>query len=117
MIRFYGYSQCDTCRKAKKWLEAQGKRFEQIDITLHPPSLEDLKEMVRSSGLSLKDFLNRSGIQYRERKMSEKLKVYSEDQILQLMAEEGRLIKRPLVTDGKQVTVGFSEQMFAEKWK
>ncbi len=117
MLKFYHYSKCNTCRRAKKWLESKNKKFEEIDITTHPPTLVELREFLKKSELSLKDFLNRSGIQYRALNMKEKVKALSEDEIFSMMAKEGRLIKRPIVTNGKWVTVGFEEKMFSETWK
>ena len=40
----------------------------------------------------------------------------SEEEQLDLLASNGMLIKRPIVTDGKRVTVGFREQQFEEVW-
>lgn len=116
MLKFYHYSKCDTCRRAKKWLESKNKKFDAIDITLHPPGFSDLKSFLQKGDLSLKNLLNRSGIQYRELNMKEKVKNGSEDQILKMLAAEGRLIKRPILTDGKKVTVGFDEKIFEEFW-
>jgi arsenate reductase (glutaredoxin) len=39
--------------------------------------------------------------------MKEKVKTLSEDQILDLLAKNGRLIKRPLVFDETKATIGF----------
>lgn len=116
MLKFYWYAKCDTCRRAKKWLEAKGKKFEAIDITLDPPSLSELKDYVAKSGRDYKDFLNKSGIQYREQNMKDKVKTLPEAKILEMLAKEGRLLKRPIVSDGKQATVGFDEKDFAKHW-
>lgn len=116
MLRFYWYSKCDTCRRAKKWLESKGRKFEEIDITLAPPSLADLKDYLKKSGRELKDFLNRSGVQYRELNMKDKVKSLPPEKILEMLAKEGRLIKRPILTDGKRITVGFDEKEFAKTW-
>lgn len=116
MLKFYGYSKCDTCRRAKRWLESKGKKFEDIDITLDPPKLAELKSFLEKSGRMLKDFLNKSGLQYRALNMKEKVKALPEAKILEMLAKEGRLIKRPIVTDGKKVTVGFDEKEFAKHW-
>jgi len=116
MLKFYWYAKCDTCRRAKKWLEAKGKKFEAIDITLDPPSLADLKDYFKKSGKELKDFLNRSGVQYRELNMKEKVKSLTPEKILEMLAKEGRLIKRPIVSDGKKATVGFDEAEFSRTW-
>jgi len=116
MLKFYWYAKCDTCRRAKRWLEAKGKKFEEIDITLAPPKLDELKSYLKKSGKELKDFLNRRGQQYRALDMKEKVKSLPEEKILGMLAGEGRLIKRPILTDGKKVTVGFDEKEFAQAW-
>ena len=41
----------------------------------------------------------------------------SEDEQIALLASNGRLIKRPIVTDGDQVTVGFKEETYEQHWK
>jgi arsenate reductase len=41
----------------------------------------------------------------------------SEDEQFELLASDGMLIKRPLVTDGVKATVGFKESDFTENWK
>lgn len=115
-LKFYGYNKCDSCRRAKKWLEARGIEFEDIDITQKPPSLAKLKEYFKLSGQDIKTFLNRSGVQYRELNMKEKVRALSATEILKMLSQEGRLIKRPLVSDGKKLTVGFDEAVFEENW-
>lgn len=116
MLKFYHYAKCDTCRRAKKWLESKNKKFEEIDITTHPPSFSELKTFLQKSGLQLKNFLNTSGIQYRALNMKEKVNQLSEDEILKMLAKEGRLIKRPIISDGKSVTVGFDEKNLVKTW-
>ena len=116
MLKFYGYNKCDTCRRAKKWLEAKGQKLEDIDITIDPPSLKDLTAYFKKSGRDLKDFLNKSGEQYRALNMKEKVKTLGEEQILAMLSKNGRLLKRPIVTDGKKVTVGFDESEFKKNW-
>ncbi len=116
-LKFYGYNKCATCRKAKQWLETKGKKLEEIDITLSPPALGELKEFLLLSQKPLKDFLNKSGEQYRLLNMKEKIKTLPEKEILNMLAKNGRLLKRPIVTDGKKVTVGFDEKEFQSLWK
>jgi arsenate reductase (glutaredoxin) len=68
------------------------------------------------SGLERKKFFNTSGQKYRELGIKDKLKTATEDEMLELLASDGMLIKRPIVTDNKNVTVGFKEEDFANKW-
>jgi arsenate reductase len=116
MLTFYGYAKCSTCVNAKKVLTKAGREFRDIDVTTSPPSAGDLREMIAKSGRPYTDFLNRSGLQYRALNMKDKVKTLPEDAVIKLLASEGRLIKRPIVTDGTRVTVGFSPVEFQKTW-
>jgi arsenate reductase len=115
-VTFYWYPKCTTCRKAKKWLEDHQIDFHEIHIVDHPPTKEELETLWRKSGLELKKFFNTSGKKYRELGVKDRLKTASEDELLELLASDGMLIKRPIVTDGTHVTVGFREDEFEKTW-
>ncbi|MCC3355793.1 arsenate reductase family protein [Bacillus sp. REN16] len=115
-LTFYWYPKCGTCRKAKKWLEEHQVDFNEVHIVENPPSKEQLKELYQTSGLELKKFFNTSGQKYRELGLKDKMASASEDELLELLASDGMLIKRPLTTDGNKVTVGFNEVKFEEAW-
>ncbi|WP_251550032.1 arsenate reductase family protein [Neobacillus muris] len=115
-LTFYWYPKCSTCRNAKKWLEGHQLPFEAIHIVENPPSRDELKKLYQKSGLELKKFFNTSGLKYRELGIKDKLKTASEDELLDLLASDGMLIKRPIVTDGNRVTVGFKEEDFEKVW-
>jgi arsenate reductase len=117
MLTFYGYKKCDTCRKAEKALAKLGKEYAFVDITEAPPAQTALKKMVRQSGAELKRFFNTSGVQYKELGIKDKVPGMTEAQILAMLSGNGRLLKRPLVTDGSKSTVGFDEPVFAKTWK
>lgn len=112
----YEYPQCGTCRKAKRFLDERGIDYETRHIVNDPPSKEELKEFVQKSGLEIKKFFNTSGKVYREQRLKDKIPTLSEDELLSLLASEGKLIKRPIVTDGTRVTVGFKPEEFEHFW-
>jgi arsenate reductase len=116
MLTFYHYAKCATCVKAKKYLMAKGYNLKEVDITTDPPNPAILTGLIQKSGRPYTDFLNRSGQVYREQDMKEKVASLSEKEIVAILARNGRLIKRPIVTDGKQTTVGFSEAEFSKHW-
>jgi arsenate reductase len=116
MLTFYHYARCNTCVRAKKYLAAKGYALKEIDITTSPPPEVELKRFISKSGRRYTDFLNRSGTQYREKNMKEKVKRLSEPEVIKMLSSEGRLIKRPIVTDGTKVTVGFDEAEFKKDW-
>lgn len=117
MIQFYGYGRCGTCIKAKKFLESRKIIYQDIDIIQKPPPKTLLKKILKEEGVPLKELFNRSGELYRSMKMKERLPGLTEDEALDLLARHGKLLKRPLVTDGKKHTVGFREELFAKIWR
>lgn len=115
-IKAYLYNKCDTCRKAKKWMSEEGISFEEIPIVEAPPSKEELRRIWQASGLELRKFFNVSGVQYKELGLKDKLPTMSEEEMLDLLASNGKLIKRPLITDEKKVTLGFKPEELEKTW-
>ncbi|WNS81586.1 arsenate reductase family protein [Domibacillus sp. DTU_2020_1001157_1_SI_ALB_TIR_016] len=116
-MKFYWYPKCGTCRNAKKWLDAHNISYEAIHIVESPPSKAELKDAYEKSGLPLKKFFNTSGQKYRELGLKEKVATADDNELLDLLASDGMLIKRPLAIDNDKVTVGFKEEDYAQKWQ
>ena len=116
-LTIYHYPSCDTCRKAMKWLDTNDLSYEAVHIVNDPPSREAIQGMYEKSGLELKKFFNTSGKKYRELGLKDKVKTASEEELLDILASDAMLIKRPLVTDGTKATVGFKEETFDDTWK
>ncbi|MCI1694512.1 arsenate reductase family protein [Aneurinibacillus aneurinilyticus] len=116
-ITAYLYNKCGTCRKAKKWLEEQGIAYCEVPIVDSPPEKEQLRTYWQQSGLELKKFFNTSGQSYRELGLKDRLKDMSEEEMLDLLATDGKLIKRPLIAAEGKVTVGFKEEEMEKTWK
>ena len=115
MMKFYGYSKCSTVRKAKNWLKDNNLQFEEIDLVENTPNKEELKHMYEVSGYELKKFFNTSGMKYRELGLKDIVKNESDDKLLEILASDGMLIKRPLLFDGENVLLGFKEEEWKEK--
>ncbi|WP_163536546.1 arsenate reductase family protein [Gracilibacillus sp. YIM 98692] len=116
-IQFYWYPKCGTCRKAKKWLDDHEVSYEAIHIVENPPTKEELEAIITKSGLPMKRFFNTSGKKYRELGLKDKLKETSEEEMLEYLASDGMLLKRPLTVGSDKVTVGFKEETFDQTWK
>lgn len=117
MIKFYGYKKCGTCRKAELFLQRAGIDYDFIDVTEHPPSATELSSIVTLAKTPLNKLFNTSGVQYRELNIKDQLPTLTDQDILALLAGNGRLIKRPIITDGKRATVGFNEELFTQIWR
>ncbi|RPK08766.1 Arsenate reductase [Priestia endophytica] len=91
--------------------------YNAIHIVENPPSKEEIKELYEKSGLELKKFFNTSGKKYRELGLKDKVASASNEELFEILASDGMLLKRPIVTDGEKVTVGFKDDTFQKEWK
>lgn len=103
------YPPCSTCQKAKKWLDANRAEYEERNIKEENPSEEELREWHRRSGLPLKKFFNTSGLLYKSMGLKDKLASMTEDEQYRLLAEDGMLVKRPILVTEDAVLTGFRE--------
>ena len=109
MTKVYCYSRCTTCKKALKWLDDNKIEYEQIDIKEDHPDEETLRQLHKKSGLPLRKFFNTSGQLYREMELSKKLPDMSENEMFNILASDGMLVKRPLLITEDTVLTGFKE--------
>ena len=109
MLKFICYPKCTTCQKARKWLDENKIEYDLRDIKLENPTLEELTEWHRKSGLPLKKFFNTSGLLYKSLDLKNKLPEMSESEMLKLLATDGMLVKRPILVGEDFVLVGFKE--------
>lgn len=64
-------------------------------------------------GVALSKLFNTSGMLYRELNLKEKRKTYSDQQLVELLATDGMLVKRPIVIQGNTIIVGKKEDEYA----
>ena len=113
-IKMIHYPKCTTCKRAQAWLNENGIEYTARHI------VEEALAIVILSFLflyPLKKFFNTSGKKYRELQLKDRLKEMSDEEQLELLASDGMLIKRPIVTDGQRITLGFKEDDFENTWK
>ena len=109
MIKFICYPKCTTCQRAKKWLDDNKIEYELRDIKSENPTLEELTEWYKKSGLPIKKFFNTSGLLYKSLELKNKLPEMTDDDALKLLSTDGMLVKRPLLIGNNFVLVGFKE--------
>lgn len=114
-IDVYQYPKCSTCRKALKWLEAEGVAYRSVDIVEHPPSKATLTKAMKLADVELRKLFNTSGQSYREGGWKDKLTSTSKADALAALAADGKLIKRPLVVGEGVALIGFRADAWTEK--
>ncbi|MEO5961656.1 MAG: Spx/MgsR family RNA polymerase-binding regulatory protein [Opitutaceae bacterium] len=108
-LTLYGLANCDTCRRAVKWLRAQGVEFEERPIRETPPKPVELETALAAKGGEIRKLFNVSGRDYRELKLAEKLPQLSEEDAIALLAGNGNLVKRPFLVGPGVALAGFDE--------
>lgn len=114
-MKFICYPKCSTCQKAQKWLGEHNIEFESRDIKTENPGVEELRAWYDLSGLPLRKFFNTSGLLYKSMELKNKLPNMTEEEMLELLATDGMLVKRPLLIGEDFVLIGFKEAEWAQR--
>lgn len=103
----YGLKNCDSCRKARKWLDAGRLEYDFIDLREDVPSRATLKAWQEAVGEGL---LNRRGSTWRSLSDSEKAR--ADENLPLLLQEHPALIKRPVLVTEEKMLVGFDPDVW-----
>lgn len=102
---FIGYPPCSTCKKAYKALLDLGIEAAYRNIKEENPTKEEIQSWI-DRGVELKKLFNTSGMLYRELNIKEKRETYTQEQLIELLASNGMLVKRPIVIQGNMIIIG-----------
>lgn len=111
----FGYKKCSTCKAVEKTLKSRGLDYIFRDITEDKLSMSELKKMHKKSELPLKKFFNTGGILYREMELSKKLDAMDEEKQFELLASDGKLVKRPILVVDEKIYVGAAVKKYLEE--
>jgi arsenate reductase len=100
---FIGYPPCSTCKKAYKALQDLGIEATYRNIKEENPTKAEIQSWI-DKGVELKKLFNTSGMLYRE--LNEKRETYTQEQLIDLLASNGMLVKRPIVIQGDKIIIG-----------
>lgn len=114
MIVLYGIKNCDTCKKARVWLENNGIEYQFHDFRIDGLTQAQLRTFADKLGWQV--LLNKTSTSWRQLSSDQQAEL-SEAKVLQLMLELPTLIKRPLLDTGKDLVVGFKPDIYADKLK
>lgn len=105
----YGLDNCDTCKKARKWLQQAAVAHQFIDYRKSPLPADLLK--ASASKLGWDALINRSGTTWRNL-LPNKKNPGSDAEYVLLVRENPSLVRRPLIVIGDGLHLGFSHGMF-----
>ncbi|HEV8052719.1 MAG TPA: Spx/MgsR family RNA polymerase-binding regulatory protein [Parachlamydiaceae bacterium] len=105
----YVYGKCSTCKNALQFLKQRGAKYTFKEITTEPPSLAELRQMLKYQNGNLKKLFNTSGLLYKEMQLSTKLEHMPLEEALDLLNQHGMLVKRPFLLGDHFGLTGFNE--------
>jgi len=109
MIKIFGIPNCDTMKKARKWLDKNNLEYEFHDYKKMGVPEKNLKQWVKSAGWE--NILNKRGTTWR--KLDDDIKNnIDEDSAIQVMLDNPSVIKRPVLESEKTLLVGFKENEY-----
>lgn len=113
-LKIYVYGKCSTCQNALRFLEKSNLAFIQKEITLTPPTLAELKQMLVFVDGDVKKIFNTSGLLYKEMQLSSKFPPL--DEALTLLTQHGMLVKRPFLLGAHFGLLGFKEDQWIKSF-
>lgn len=113
-VIFYHYPKCNTCKKARRWLDNAGVSYTARHLVEDTPDVTTLRDLWQRAEVPVRKFFNTSGKSYRSGGFKDRLPHMSDDEALAALAADGMLIKRPLLDTGAKVWVGFKEAVYQD---
>lgn len=115
MTTLYGLKNCDTCKKASKWLQRFGVAHTFVDYRDNPQPAATLVEWAAQAG-GFDALVNKASTTWRQLPDSRKTPGTEAEWKL-LLKEYPQLIRRPLVvTDDGVMRQGFSDNGFKQRF-
>ncbi len=109
-VTIYGIKNCDTMKKARTWLDAQGIAYDFHDYKASGVSREALERW--TAALGWETVLNRAGTTFRALPDADKQDL-NEDKAIALMLAQPSMIKRPVLDHDETFTAGFKPEIYA----
>ena len=115
-ILFYSYLKCSTCRKASNWLDINNIKYQLVDIVKEPPSKKFLELALIQFSSDKKKIFNTRGKSFKL--IDFDIKDLSNEKIIGLLSNDGKLIKRPfLIINKSKFLLGFKESEYSHHLK
>ncbi|MBI0037958.1 MULTISPECIES: ArsC family reductase [Gilliamella] len=112
MYIIYGIKNCNTMKKAFTWLDEH-----QINYQFHNYKTDGLSAELLNDLLKLVDWqslLNTRGTTWRKLDEALRDQIDNQDAAIKIMLANPSILKRPLLIDGKQALLGFSEESYSQ---
>ncbi|WP_188048651.1 Spx/MgsR family RNA polymerase-binding regulatory protein [Bacillus sp. CH30_1T] len=107
-LTFFTYPSCTSCRKAKKWLTAHSVEFDERHLFRETPTHRELMALLSLTTDGLDEILATRSQTFKE--LGKDVNDLPLSEVIKLIIEEPKLLRRPLLTDGKKLVVGYNPE-------
>lgn len=107
MIQIYGIPNCDTVKKARKWLDANGLEYDFHDYKKEGVKASKVEEWIADKGVDI--VLNKRGTTFRKLSDAEKADAADSHKAVALLVQHPSMIKRPVAEHADGILIGFKE--------
>ncbi|HEV2127270.1 MAG TPA: Spx/MgsR family RNA polymerase-binding regulatory protein [Thermomicrobiales bacterium] len=111
----YLYRSCTSCRNAASILDAHGVDYDVREYFKEPFTREELESVLERAGQKPSDLVAARSVPYRAQGLAER--GLSEDELLERMLAEPRLVRRPILVTEDEVAIGFDRDRYEQKAK
>lgn len=106
-LMFYTYPSCTSCRKTKAFLQEQHLEVNERHIFRNAPTVDELMTLLALSENGVDSLLATRSQAFKQLNIDvDDLKL---SELLKLMSDNPKLLKRPILTDGNEVIVGYDK--------
>lgn len=102
-MKIYHNPRCSKSRQTFQLIKDAGKEVEVVEYLNTPPTFEELKQLIDMLGISPEQLLRKGEAIFKEQF---KGKSFSDDEWIEIMIKNPKLIERPIVVDGKKAVLG-----------
>ena len=109
----YGIPNCDSVKKARRWLNDHHIDHEFVDLRKNPPSAEQLRAWLEAVGDRV--LVNRRSTSWKNLPVADREGIDA-GQVIPVLAANPTLIKRPVLACGADITVGFDAASYSQRF-
>lgn len=111
-IQAYLYNSCTSCRKTDEILKESDVDYERREFFKDRFTKEELRTLLEQNNLTVQDVISTRSTPYKQHDLANR--DLTDDEILDLMIEDPRLLRRPIVLSGDTVIIGHNEKQLQE---
>ncbi|MCA0982759.1 Spx/MgsR family RNA polymerase-binding regulatory protein [Halobacillus yeomjeoni] len=105
-LKFYSYPSCTSCRRTKSWLKSQGVDFNEQHLFRETPSADELKDILALTTQGIDEILAKRSKEYKALDID--VNELSLNEFLNLVIEKPKLLRRPILTNGEKLVIGYN---------